>query len=94
MKGLYLTVYPESSPNTDIISFLTNIMTLMILGFSVSFSPKNFLGLRQNFIINISSCLNTESDMLANDIMIICSVQKLCTNGTTSQGIGPNLTQK
>ena len=91
-EGLYFTVHPEVSPNTDSISFLTIIMMIMILTVSVSFAPKNFFGLRVNLIMNTLSCLNT--DILANDIMIICSVQKMYTNGTTSQGIGPNFTQK
>ena len=91
-EGLYFTVHPESSPNTDSISFLTITMMIMILAVSVSFAPKNFFGLRLNLIMNTLSCLNT--DILANDIMIICSVKKMYTNGTTSQGIGPNFTQK
>ena len=49
-------------------------MMIMILAVSVSFAPKNFFGLRLNLIINTLSCLNT--DILANDIMIICSVKK------------------
>ena len=90
-EGLYFTVHPESCPNTDSISFLTSIMMITILAVSVSFAPKNFFWLRLNLIINTLSCLNT--DTLANDIMIICSVQKMYTNGTTSQGIGLNFTQ-
>jgi len=67
-------------------------MMIMILAVSISFAPKNFFGLRLNLIMNTLSCLDT--DILANDIMITCSVQKMYANWTTLQGIGPNFTQK
>ena len=38
-KGLYLTVYPESSPNADIISFLTIFRPMFTSLFSLTISP-------------------------------------------------------